>query len=403
MNKVISASQKATRAQTKEHNKRFILKTIYERDPISRADLARLTKLTRASISNVVAALLEENLVHEVGLAKKSVGKPPTLLSFNKSARQLITLDLANDQFRGCLMNLRGDITDRVKISVEEQRGESAVDKVVELIEELKAKATEPLLGIGIGTPGVIEPYRGVVKSAINLNWSDLPLGDMLEERFDIPVYIANDAQLAALAQYLFSPDKESIKNLILVKVGRGIGSGIIFGGEIFFGDGFSAGEIGHVVVDPNGKLCTCGHNGCLETMASTRALSEQMTQIAMANPSSKLHDKARAGHPLHSNDILQAHQEKDFTVQPVIERSGRFLGGAIAHLVGAMNIRHIYIAGSMARFGDALLEPIRQEVFRRSYPALINQIDIEISDLGADIVVLGAAALVLNFELGIV
>ncbi len=403
MNKVISASQKATREQTKEHNKRFILKMIYERDPISRADLARLTKLTRASISNVVSALLEEDMVSEVGLAKKSVGKPPTLLSFNKDARQLITLDLASDMFRGSLMNLRGEVLERVKISLGGRRGPAAVEQVIALIEQLQERATQPLLGIGIGTPGVVEPYQGVVKSAINLNWTELPLRDLLQERFSLPVYLANDAQLAALAQFLFSSNKDGIQNLILVKVGRGIGAGIIFGGEIFFGDGFSAGEIGHVVVDPNGKLCTCGHNGCLETMASTRALAEQMSQIAASNPSSRLHQMVRDGETLTSNAILQAHLDRDFTVQPVIERSGRFLGGAMAHIVGAMNIRHIYIAGSMARFGDALLEPIRQEVFRRSYPALINQIEIKISELGADIVLLGAAALVLNFELGIV
>nr|WP_279382450.1 ROK family protein [Acanthopleuribacter pedis] len=342
-------------------------------------------------------------MVSEVGLAKKSVGKPPTLLSFNKDARQLITLDLASDMFRGSLMNLRGEVLERVKVSLGEQRGPAAVEQVIALIEQLQERATQPVLGIGIGTPGVVEPYQGVVKNAINLNWTDLALRDVLEERFSLPVYLANDAQLAALAQFLFSSREDGIQNLILVKVGRGIGSGIIFGGEIFFGDGFSAGEIGHVVVDPNGKLCTCGHKGCLETVASTRALSEQMSQIAAANPSSKLHQTVRNGEPLSSNAILQAYLDHDFTVQPVIERSGRSLGAAMAHLVGAMNIRHIYIAGSMARFGDAFLEPIRQEVFRRSYPVLINQIEIKISELGADIVLLGAAALVLNFELGIV
>ena len=403
LSRIITNSTKATRAQTKEHNKRLILKAIYDQAPISRADLARFTKLTRASISNVVAPLLEEELVIETGLAHKNIGKPPTLLTINEDARHLISLDLANGAFHGNIFNLKGKVVERVDIPLDDRRGEDAVQLVFRLVEQLMEKVTRPLLGIGIGTPGVVEPRQGVVKSAINLNWMDLPLGPLLEERFELPVYLANDAQVAALAQYLFSSKKQDTENLILVKVGRGIGSGIVFGGEIFYGDGFSAGEIGHVVVDPSGVLCTCGHYGCLETKASTNALMEDVERIARANPSSKLYDLVKRGDELTPEAVLEAHLNNDFTIRPVIERSGRYLGAAIAHLVAALNIRNIYIAGSMAQFGPALLEPVQQEVDRLSFPALTNQINIRISDLGPEIVALGAAALVLNYEMGVV
>ena len=398
---LISRTQKATRAHTRAHNKTFILKTIYDNEPISRAEASRVTHLTRATVSNVVAELIGDGLVVESGIGEKTIGKPPTLLNINANAGHLLCLDLAGSQFCGCIQDLRGRILHQERIQLADRHGDEALELVYVLADKLMAKAHRPLLGIGVGTPGVVDPRRGVT-NAINLNWIDLPLGSLLEKRYNLPAYLANDAQVAALAQYLFG-NGEQARNLILVKVGQGIGAGIVLDGKIFYGDGFGAGEIGHVVVAPDGELCTCGHFGCLETMAGSRALANHVSRIAMSSPGTWLHPHVKRGEPLTTSLILEAHRHGDLSIRPVIERSGRYLGQAIAHLIGALNLRHIYIAGTMARFEDALLEPIRQEVARCALPALAGRLQIRNSGLSGNIVILGAAALVLHHELGLV
>lgn len=397
---MISRTQKATRAQTRAHNKRLVLKTIYSQAPISRAEVSRHTSLTRATVSNVVTELLEDGLVLELGQGEKTVGKPPTMLTVAADAMHMLSLDLAGS-FHGCIVNLRGEIVAEQRIPVDDRRGDAALELVYTLTETLIKQAQKPLLGIGVGTPGVVDPGRGLV-NAINLNWRDLPLRQLLQDRFELDTYLANDAQVGALAQYLFG-DHGSSNNLILVKVGQGIGAGIVLNGEIFFGDGYGAGEIGHVVVAPDGKLCSCGHFGCLETMAGSRALMDHVMHMAATTSREALQRTLSGEGMVDIDSILKAHKGGSLSLSPVIERSGRYLGTAIAHLVCALNIRHIYIAGKLAALGDELLQPIRAEVKRRALPTLAEQLEIRISDNVDTVVIKGAAALVLHHQLGLV
>ncbi|MCA9972221.1 MAG: ROK family transcriptional regulator, partial [Anaerolineales bacterium] len=244
--------KKATRQQTKSHNTRLILKTIYEQGNVSRADLARLTRLTRPTVSSIVAELMARGLVAETGQGPSAGGKRPTWLDIVDDAQQLICIDLGSQLFRGAVVNLRGDIVARQSFARDDQTGDEAVALVYRLLDALAADATAPLLGIGVGTPGLVDPQHGVVKQAVNLGWSDLHLGELLQARYDTAVYVANDSHLAALAEYTYGPPRHS-QHLILIKVGQGIGAGIVVNGQLLVGDGFGAGEIGHVVVAENG------------------------------------------------------------------------------------------------------------------------------------------------------
>jgi N-acetylglucosamine repressor len=395
--------KKATQRQTRAHNSRLILKTIYDQGQVSRAGLARLSHLTRTTVSDVVAELIQDGLVAEVGQGPSAGGKPPILLSVVDDSRHLIGIDLANSEFRGSVINLRGKVRHHHSLSVSDRNGDAALALVYELIDALVAAATDaPLLGIGIGTPGLMDARRGVVRNAVNLDWQNLPLGDLLEERYNLPVYIANDSQVAALAEYTFG-DRGNGSNLIVVKVGRGIGSGIVLNGRLYYGDGFGAGEIGHVMVVEGGERCRCGHFGCLETVTSSRAIIRRAQAIAKSDPHSTLHQFVTTPEEINTDVVLQAFEAGEEALRPVIAEVGRYLGMAVANLVGALNVQRIVIAGSVARFGQALLEPIRQGVSRHSLAALANETRIEVTDLGPDIVLLGAAALLLSHELGIV
>jgi hypothetical protein len=271
--------KKATRQQTKQHNYRLVLKTVYDHTDLSRADVARITRLTRTTVSDIVSGLIEQDLLEERGLGESAGGKPPILLSVKNDARQVVCLDLSNHFFRGALVNLRGEISSQISLPVESPMGERALACVYELIDRLTLAATAPIAGIGIGSPGLVDAHGGVIRRAVNLGWIDLPLKSLLEGRYRLPIYIANDSQTAALAEFTFGAGKEA-SNLVVIKVGQGIGSGIVLQGQLHYGDGFGAGEIGHLKVVEDGAQCSCGNTGCLETVASQRARNELPSRV---------------------------------------------------------------------------------------------------------------------------
>lgn len=399
---MLNISQKATRELTKSHNQRLVLKTIYDRQQTSRADVARLTHLTRTTVSTAVAELMEAGLVEEVGFKPSGGGKPATLLSVVADSRYLIGIDLANSEFRGAVVNLRGEVKYRHSIPVVDFNGEGAVQMVYVLIEHLLASAYEPIVGIGIGSPGLMNPHEGIVRTAINLNWQNLPLGALLEARFNLPVYIANDSQVAALAEYTFG-DSKTVSNLAVIKVGRGISAGIIISRQLFYGDGFGAGEIGHLMVVENGEPCLCGRRGCLETVSNSRILIKQAQALATANPASPLNRLAASPAAITTDLILQAFNAGDADLEAIVARMGSYLGIAAASLIATLNIQRLVIAGSLARFDRVLRPAAVAEMHRRIAPIFSENTIIAASPLGTDIVLLGAASLVLANELGLI
>ncbi|MFO7537292.1 MAG: ROK family transcriptional regulator [Chloroflexota bacterium] len=388
--------KKATHEQTKNHNARLVLKTIYEQGTISRADIARATRLTRPTVSSIVNELLEAAFVLEDGLGPSAGGKPPTLLTVDGDAHHLICTDLGSQEFRGALVNLRGEIQQQVSLPVNGRTGTAAFNLVTELIDALLAQTTTPILGIGLGTPGLIDPQQGIIQHAVNLGWANLPIRDLLAAQYQKPIYVANDSHMAALAEYTYGQDHET-SNLILIKIGQGIGAGIVLNGHSYYGDGFGAGEVGHVVVvEPNqGVACRCGLRGCLETVASTRAIWHQAEALAPGNP------HYTAG--LTWEAIGDALTAGDAATTALITEVGHYLGLTIANLVGSLNIHNLVLAGRIDLFGDTLLSAITHTVQQRVLPAMAADTTVHFSTLGRDIVLLGSAAMVLKHELGIV
>jgi len=264
--------KKATHQQTRTFNQQLVLRALHDQSPLSRADLARLTGLTRTSVGDLVGTLIDDGLIEEVGRGQSSGGKSPILLRVAPDGRHLIGLDLGEAQFSGAVVNLRGEILRSIHLPLEGRNGDAAVELVFQLVDALRADDRSPLLGIGIGAPGIIDTSTGTVRWSVNLNWAELRLGPLLEQRFGVPVVVANDCHAAALAELTFFR-RPRPNNLIVIKVGRGVGAGIILNGQLFQGDGYGAGEFGHVSMGSADAPCRCGREGCLETMTSMRAL----------------------------------------------------------------------------------------------------------------------------------
>ncbi|MCB8987710.1 MAG: ROK family transcriptional regulator [Ardenticatenaceae bacterium] len=383
--------KKATRQQTKDHNTRLVLKTIYDQGEISRADVARATRLTRPTVSTIVAQLMAQQFVIETGQGPSAGGKRPTLLGVAPDNHHLLAADLSSQAFRGAIVNLRGQIQHQLTIPVNHLSGQEALPLVYDLLDQLTAVSPTPLLGIGIGAPGLVDAATGTIRHAVNLEWVDLPLGDLLAARYEPPIYLANDSHMAALAEYTFGAAGSS-PHLIVIKVGRGVGAGLVLNGQPFFGDGMSAGEIGHVVVDdgPDGRLCTCGNTGCLETIASAAAMLRQ-AQETTVQPG------------LAWPELVSAYLAGDTAVTAIVQRAAQALGQIIAGLIGSLNVRHIILAGSAVDLGAAYRQAVAAAAHQHVMPALAAHAQIDFSTLGRDIVILGCSAMILHEELGII
>jgi len=395
--------RKATHQQTRAHNAALVLRALYDYGPISRADVARLSGLTRTTVGDVVGGLIDYGLAREVGRGPSTGGKAPILLELIDDARRVIGLDLGELVFQGGLVDLRGRLQRTIERPVEGLSGEDALRVVYELVDELVAEAGELLLGIGVGTPGIVDAATGTIRRAVNLDWQDLPLGEILRNRYGVPVEVANDSRAAALAIELFSGRRTS--NLVAVKVGRGIGAGVVLGGELFHGDGFGAGEIGHIVVDDDGAECRCGRFGCLETVASSRAILLRATETATVDPESPLGRRLAAKGELTLADIREELDAGDETTRRLVVAAARFLGQAVGSLIGVLDVERIVLHGSVADLGPAWLDTVRDEAHRRALQLQAGGVSIEspgpVGDLG-DLVVLGASAVVLTAELGL-
>lgn len=396
--------KKATRRQVKIHNTNLILNTVYHHGPISRADISRATHLTRATVSDIVAKHIEDGLITEDGYGPSKGGKRPILLRLVDDARDLICVDLANREFRGAVVNLRGQVKHRISEPVEGQTGQEALRCAYRLLDALVAAADGPVLGLGVGTAGITDSAEGVIRKAVNFGWENLPARRLLEERYKFPVYVANDAHTAAYAEYAFGFGRtKKLNNLFVVRLGHGIGSGIVINGELFYGDRFAAGEIGHVVVVDNAERCRCGNYGCLETVASNRAIMKRAQKIARAHGDHlDLQPLEDSGTTSLSYALREALQEGNTYVEQAVEEAGHYLGIALANVIGILNIQNVIIVGSMTSLGSRLLDVIQQSLETRTLETTARETTIALSELGQDIVLLGASALVLKNELGI-
>jgi N-acetylglucosamine repressor len=377
---------KATHAQTRAHNASLVLRAVYDLGPISRAEIARLTGLTRTSVGELVGQLEQEGLAREVGRGPSTGGKAPTLVSLVDDAREVVTLDLGERTFTAALLDLRGEVRARISRDLEGRDGDAAVAVVEDLIDALLAQPHQPILGIGVGAPGIVAD-DGTIRWSVNLSWTDLPLGSILAARYGLPTIVANDSRAAALATFLFEGDDRP-DNLVAIKVGRGIGAGLVLDGQLFSGDGDGAGEIGHIVVEPDGAECHCGRFGCLETVASAPAI---------------LLTAERAGLDTRTlPELAAAAAVGDDVAMAVVRGAGRALGQAVANLIGILDVREIVVHGTVTALGDPWFEAIRDEATRRSLGPLSRETRIVDGGIGEDLTLLGACALLLTHELGL-
>lgn len=369
--------KKATHQQTKKHNRNLVLRTIFAEESISRAEVARVTHLTRTTVSELVNGLLKEGLVVEAGVGESMGGKSPILLSVVPDSRFLIGLNLAQDKFTGAIVNLRGEIKEMVEIPVQDSNGQKALEFVYQIIDQLIKKRIRPIVAIGVGTPGLVNTRDGVVVNAVNLDWQNLPLGQLLEKKYKLPISVLNDSQATAIGEFVYGGKHARDENLIVVNVKHGIGSGILVNGRLFQGDGGGAGEIGHVVVREEGELCRCGKRGCLETISSVRAVLEQMKAGSL-------------------DEAVSAFDSGNARAVQAIRTAAHYLGISLANLIGILNIQKIVLTGDMTRFGAAWMDEVNVSMRNAALERIAENTKLELGTLDYRACILGASAYLL-------
>jgi glucokinase len=271
----------------------------------------------------------------------------------------------------------------------------TVVSAVVEAVSEVREASPIEIEAVGFGIPCLIDQRTGTAVMAVNLPISDFPLRDVMAERLGLPVFVDNDANVAALAEHRFGAARRTRYSVTLT-IGTGIGGGMVLDGKLYHGYAGAGAELGHMVIDLNGPPCqgNCPNHGCLETMASGTALAREARAFAEAKPGSNLARALTAGRELNGHYITEMAHDGDADAVGLIALVGRRLGVGLANYVNIFNPEVIVIGGGLIAAGELLLTPARDEMERRALPFPRDLVRVEAAHFGSDAGLIGAAAL---------
>lgn len=358
-----------------------LLSLIRSGEATTRGQLIEVTGLARSTVAQRVEALLSSGLVIEAGEAKSTGGRPPMILGFNDDAGVVLAADFGATHSRIAVTNLAAQSLVERSVELDINEGPDEVLSWLEgAFDELLAesgRSRDDLKGIGVGLPGPVDFERGMaVHPPIMAGWHEYPVSARLRERFGVPVLVDNDVNIMALGeQWVMTPRAD---DFVYLKVGTGIGSGLVLGGRIHRGAHGAAGDIGHVQAAPEEVTCRCGNNGCLEAAAGGAALAAQLGVKG-------------------SRDVVRLVSEGDKKASRAVREAGRLIGQVLAGTVNLLNPQVIIVGGDLARAEQQLLAGIREVVYRRSTALSTTDLQITTSNLGDRAGVTGAAAMVID------
>lgn len=385
----------------KQLNISAVLNVIKNNGGLSRADIAKLTGLTPASISNISKQLIESKYLVERGMGESSGGRPPIILELNPEARYVIGVNIGVGSIQVVVTDLGAKIICRDEMLVPVSKGSKdlVIKDLVKLINEVLVSSnidSEKVLGVGIAMHGIVNTDTGISEYAPYYNWVNVNLKEELQSILKYPVFIDNDVRAMAIGESWFGSAKD-ISNFVMINVSNGVGAGIIIENKPYYGVDFSAGEIGHIVVDVDGAKCNCGNYGCLETVVSNNSIVKKAIKAIKQGSNSLLIDIKENIEDLTIDDICKGASLNDDVSMYVLKEAARYLGMGISNLVNILNPRNVVVVGEIFEDTQYVIEALREIVDKRSMKLPNKSIRITKSVLGKEAAVIGAATLVIK------
>jgi glucokinase-like ROK family protein len=381
----------------KAFNRFAIIRAIQEHGPISRTALAELTKLSKSSISTITAELLRQQVIGLHSVGESSGGRPATYLSFDASAGYVIGLDLANDPVTILLTDLQAQVRQELHCSVTDVEPDALLATVLPTLRTLLTGSQNPVLGIGVASPGEIDTRSGEVVKAANLRMRHYPLQGKLHEALGCPVRVGNDTNCAALAEKYYGGGFD-VDDILYVAVGTGVGAGIIVNGDLFTGSHGFAGEMAHMIVTDQTAPCICGNQGCLEAVAAGPAIARTAWERLCKGEASALHDVVGDNRDACTAQVvLAAAAEGDALAVDVVQRAAHLLARALASLVNVLDIDTVILSGLLVSPDGLLLRATEQATRALVGPLRREWLRFFPGQLGSRANAIGAAMLALQ------
>lgn len=370
-------------------NRARIISLIRRRPGSTRTELARLSGLSKGTISNHVAELLDEGMLYEdqSGGRQRNIG-----LRLNRDAGRAIGVELWPGECRGVLTDMAMHSLKHAERQLPSTDVEGAIDAILSISEELLSGVEEACVGLVVGVPGVTNKQAQTLVYSESLGWSDVPLAQRLAERLPYPVSLINRVRAGALGEHWYGAGLD-VDDMAYVSLSSGIAAGILIGGQLFTGAFGSGGELGHTTVLVDGKECLCGNRGCLETVASMPAVIGAIQARLQSGQSSMLGEVDQ----LHHTDVIAAVRNGDTLATSEVKQAAKYVGIAVANLINLFNPRVVIIGGQMAEAGEIVVSAVRNTVQRRAFPLSYSGVQITRSALGVDSGCIGACALAVD------
>lgn len=391
-------------SNVKNINKHTVLDLIrFTPGGISRVEVARRLGLSRAAVTTIVNDLMECEIINETERVNSHNGRPPIVLEVNPNRGYVVGIDFGATHLSLLLADLSTRILKEIEVKLDIKQGpEFCLAEADRQMRDMLANSGltfKDVLAFGTGFPGPVVAEAGIVLSPpIMPGWDRYPIREMLEKQWETPVSVNNDAELGALGEWAAGAGRGE-RNLAYIKVGTGIGAGLLLDGQIYRGVTGSAGEIGHLTIEENGPLCSCGNHGCLEALAGGHAIALQAQEAVKAGARTQL-SNIQPVESITAREVSAAARRGDLLAQQILRQAGERIGVAIAGLVNLFNPGMVIMGGGVAQSGDILLEPIRQAVEKRSLPASTRVVRITTAMLGRRSSSMGAVVQALTVAL---
>ena len=397
MNKVVRGSFELM----KQLNVSAVLKVIRDNGSVSRADVAKITGLTPASVTNITKMLIEDEYLVECKVGQSSGGRPPIMLELNPNARYVIGISIGVGMIDVVITNLSAEIILKKSIEINEERYDydfvfKELVKLINEVIECSKIEKEKILGAGVALHGIVNARTGMSIYSPYYGWKEINIKEALENELNLGVYVDNDVRAMALGESWFGITKD-ISNFVTLNISNGIGAGIIINNKPYYGVDFSAGEIGHIVVEGDGDKCNCGNYGCLETVASNNNITKKAIKLIKQGTNSVLKELKADINQLTIEDISEAAKLEDELAISIIKEAARYIGIAITNLINILNPTSIVVVGEIFENTFYAIETLNEIVKNRGMKLSSENVRIIKSMLGRDAAVVGATTLVIQ------